>query len=86
MIMVLVMDCIASKPELIADAAQNPSTWGLYIQEGELLDQDPPSWQTLSRAEEILIRVGDWRARKRLLAYASRRLRQERLTRVERDR
>ena len=33
--------------------------------QGELLDQDPPSWQTLSRAEEILIQAKDWRARKR---------------------
>jgi hypothetical protein len=84
--MILPMDCIASKPELIAGAAQDPGTWGLYTQAGELLDRDPPSWQTLSRAEEILIRVGDWRARKRLLGYVSRRLRQERLTRVEGDR
>ena len=80
------MDRITCQPEWIAGAAQDPGTWGLYIREGELLDQDPPSWQTLARAEEILIRVGDWRARKRLLGYVGRRLRQERLTRAEGDR
>jgi hypothetical protein len=34
----------------------------------------------LSGAEEILIKRRDWRARKRLLAYTSRRLRQERVS------
>ena len=86
MVRLLVMDRITCQPERIADAAQDAGAWGLYTQAGELLDQDPPSWQTLSRAEEILIRARDWRARKRLLAYACRRLRQERLTRLEADR
>jgi hypothetical protein len=85
MIGVLVMVSITCQPERIADAAQDPGTWGLYVQEGELLDQDPPSWQTLARAEELLIRARDWRARKRLLGYVGRRLRQERLTRREAD-
>ena len=46
---------------------------------GEFFDQDPPTWQDLSGAEEILIKRRDWGARKRLLAYTSRRLRQERV-------
>ena len=86
MVKLLVMERITCQPKWIADAAQDPETWCLYAQEGELLDQNPPSWQTLSRAEELLIRARDWRARKRLLAYACRRLRQERLAQLEADR
>jgi hypothetical protein len=52
-------------------------------EQGEFFDHDPPAWQNLSRAEEILIKRRDWRARKRLLAYTSRRLRQERVTASE---
>ncbi|MBV8378585.1 MAG: hypothetical protein JO279_16430 [Verrucomicrobia bacterium] len=77
------MDRIAAKQELIASAAQDHRTWNLYTQQGEFFDQDPPTWQDLSGAEEILIKRRDWRARKRLLAYASRRLRQERITTSE---
>lgn len=72
------MNRIATEPELIASAAQDQPRWGLYTRQGELFDQEPPSWQNLSLAEEILIKRGDWRARKRLLAYTSRRLRHER--------
>jgi len=74
------MEWIVAKPELIASAAQDQRTWNLYTEQGEFFDQDPPTWQNLSRAEEILIKRRDWRARKRLLAYTSRRLRQERVT------
>jgi hypothetical protein len=73
------MDRIAAKPELIASVAQDQGTWNLYTQQGEFFDRDPPTWQTLSRAEEILIKRRDWGARKRLLAYTSQRLRQERV-------
>jgi hypothetical protein len=69
--------------ELIANIAQDQRTWNLYTQEGEFFDQNPPTLQDLSRAEEILIKRRDWRARKRLLAYTSRRLRQERVTASE---
>jgi len=69
-----------AKPELIASAAQDQQSWNLYTEQGEFFDQDPPSWQNLSRAEEILIKRRDWKARKRLLAYTGRRLRQERVT------
>ena len=68
-----------AKPELIASAAQDQQTWNLYTEQGEFFDQDPPTWQDLSGAEEILINRRDWRARKRLLAYTSRRLRHERV-------
>jgi len=74
------MDGTVAKAELIASAAQNQRSWNLYIEQAELFHQDPPTWQNLSRAEEILIKRRDWRARKRLLAYTSRRLRQERIT------
>jgi hypothetical protein len=74
------MDGTVAKAELIASAAQNQRSWNLYIEQAELFHQDPPAWQNLSRAEEILIKRRDWRARKRLLAYTSRRLRQERIT------
>jgi hypothetical protein len=74
------MDGTVAKAELIASAAQNQRSWNLYIEQAELFHQDPPTWQNLSRAEEILIKRRDWRARKRLLAYTSRRLRQERTT------
>jgi hypothetical protein len=74
------MDGTVAKPELIATAAQNQRSWNLYTEHGQFFDQDPPTWQNLSMAEEILIKRRDWRARKRLLAYTSRRLRQERLT------
>jgi hypothetical protein len=77
------MDWLVAKPELIAGAAQDQQTWNLYTEQGEFFDQDPPTWQNLSRAEEILIKRRDWRARKRLLAYTSRRLRQERVTASE---
>jgi hypothetical protein len=77
------MDGLVAKPELIASVAQDEGTWNLYTQHGEFFDQDPPTWQNLSRAEEILIKRRDWRARKRLLAYTSRRLRQERVTASE---
>jgi hypothetical protein len=77
------MDRIVAKPELIASVAQDQRTWNLYTQQGEFFDQDPPTWQNLSRAEEILIKRRDWRARKRLLAYTSQRLRQERVTASE---
>jgi hypothetical protein len=77
------MDDITAKPELIASAAQDHRTWNLYTQQGEFFDQSPPTWQDLSWAEEILIKRRDWRARKRLLAYTSRRLRQERVTTSE---
>jgi hypothetical protein len=73
------MDWILAKLELIASVAQDQRTWNLYTQQGKFFDQDPPTWQDLSRAEEILIKRRDWRARKRLLAYTSRRLRQERV-------
>ena len=73
------MDRILAKLELIASVAQDQRTWNLYTQQGEFFDRDPPTWQSLSRAEEILIKRRDWRARKRLLAYTSRRLRQERV-------
>ena len=73
------MDRILAKLELIASVAQDQRTWNLYTQQGEFFDQDPPTWQDLSGAGEILIKRRDWRARKRLLAYTSRRLRQERL-------
>src|SRR5690242_2937509 len=72
------MNRIATEPELIASAAQDQPRWGLYTREGELFEKEPPTWQDLSLAEQILIKRGDWRARKRLLAYTSRRLRQER--------
>ena len=74
------MDQIMAKSELIASVAQDQRTWNLYTQQGEFFDQDPPTWQNLSSAEEILIKRRDWRARKRLMAYTSRRLRQERVT------
>ena len=74
------MDRILAKLELIASVAQDQRTWNLYTQQGEFFDRDPPTWQDLSGAEEILIKRRDWRARKRLLAYTSRRLRQERAT------
>ena len=74
------MEATVAEPELIASAAQNQRSWNLYTQQREFFDQDPPTWQNLSRAEEILIKRRDWRARKRLLAYTSRRLRQERIT------
>ena len=74
------MDGTVAKAELIASAAQNQRSWNLYIEQAELFHQDPPAWQNLSRAEEILIKRRDWQARKRLLAYTSRRLRQERIT------
>ena len=77
------MDRIATKPDLIASAAQDQQTWNIYTQKGKFFDQEPPTWQSLSRAEEILIKRRDWRARKRLLAYTSRRLRQERVTACE---
>jgi hypothetical protein len=80
MVIIVKMDGAMAKPELIASAAQDQQSWNLYTEQGEFFDQDPPSWQNLSRAEEILIKRRDWRARKRLLAYTSRRLRQERLT------
>jgi len=73
------MDPILAKLELIASVAQDQRTWNLYTQQGEFFDQDPPTWQDLSGAEEILIKRRDWGARKRLLAYTSRRLRQERV-------
>jgi hypothetical protein len=73
------MDQIIAKSELIASVAQDQRTWNLYTQQGEFFDQDPPTWQHLSSAEEILIKRRDWRARKRLMAYTSRRLRQERV-------
>ena len=73
------MDRILAKLELIASVAQDQRTWNLYTQQGEFFDRDPPTWQDLSGAEEILIKRRDWRARKRLLAYTSRRLRQERV-------
>ena len=73
------MDRFLAKLELIASVAQDQRTWNLYTQQGEFFDQDPPTWQDLSGAEEILIKRRDWRARKRLLAYTSRRLRQERV-------
>jgi hypothetical protein len=66
--------------ELIANIAQDQRTWNLYTLEGEFFDQNPPTLKDLSRAEEILIKRRDWRARKRLLAYTSRRLRQERVS------
>ena len=74
------MDRILAKLELIASVAQDQRTWNLYTQQGEFFDRDPPTWQDLSGAEEILIKRRDWRARKRLLAYTGRRLRQERVT------
>ena len=74
------MDLVVAKLELIASVAQDQRTWDLYTQQGEIFDQDPPTWQDLSGAEEILIKRRDWRARKRLLAYTSRRLRQERVS------
>jgi hypothetical protein len=74
------MNHVLAKLELIASAAQDHRTWSLYTQQGEFFDQNPPTWQDLSGAEEILIKRRDWRARKRLLAYTSRRLRQERAT------
>jgi hypothetical protein len=74
------MDPILARLELIASVAQDQRAWNLYTQQGEFYDQDPPTWQDLSRAEEILIKRRDWRARKRLLAYTSRRLRQERVS------
>jgi hypothetical protein len=74
------MDIVAAKPDVIASAAQDQQTWNIYTQKGEFFDQEPPTWQSLSKAEEILIKRRDWRARKRLLAYTSRRLRQERAT------
>ena len=74
------MDETVTKPELIASAAQNQRSWSLYTEQGEFFDQDPPTWQNLAMAEEILIKRRDWRARKRLLAYTSRRLRQERIS------
>ena len=74
------MDRLVAKPELIASVAQDQGTWNLYTQQGEFFDRDPPTWQNLSRAEEILIKRRDWKARKRLLAYTGRRLRQERVT------
>jgi hypothetical protein len=77
------MDRILAKLELIASVAQDQRTWNLYTQQGEFFDRDPPTWQDLSGAEEILIKRRDWRARKRLLAYTSRRLRQERVTASE---
>jgi hypothetical protein len=80
MVIIVKMDGTMAKPELIASAAQDQQSWNLYTEQGEFFDQDPPSWQNLSRAEKILIKRRDWRARKRLLAYTSRRLRQERLT------
>jgi hypothetical protein len=80
MVIIVKMDGTMAKPELIASAAQDQQSWNLYTEQGEFFDQDPPSWQNLSRAEEILIKRRDWRARKRLLAYTSRRLRLERLT------
>jgi hypothetical protein len=80
MVIIVKMDGTMVKPELIASAAQDQQSWNLYTEQGEFFDQDPPSWQNLSRAEKILIKRRDWRARKRLLAYTSRRLRQERLT------
>ena len=80
MVIIVKMDGAMAKPELIASAAQDQQSWNLYTEQGEFFDQDPPSWQNLSRAEEILIKRRDWRARKRLLAYTSRRLRQERLS------
>jgi hypothetical protein len=83
MVLANIMDLIVAKPELIASAAQDQRTGNLYTEQGEFFDQDPPTWQNLSRAEEILIKRRDWRARKRLLAYTSRRLRQERVTASE---
>jgi hypothetical protein len=80
MVFITAMDLTLAEPELIASAAQNLRSWNLYTEQGEFFDQDPPTWQNLSRAEEILIKRRDWRARKRLLAYTSRRLRQERIT------
>jgi hypothetical protein len=74
------MDPILARLELIASVAQDQRAWNLYTQQGEFYDKDPPTWQDLSRAEEILIKRRDWRARKRLLAYTSRRLRQERVS------
>ena len=74
------MDLVLAKLELIASVAQDQRTWNLYTQQGEFFDQDPPTWQDLSGAEEILIKRRDWKARKRLLAYTSRRLRQERVS------
>jgi len=74
------MDELVAKPELIASVAQDQGTWNLYTQQGEFFDRDPPTWKNLSRAEEILIKRRDWKARKRLLAYTGRRLRQERIT------
>jgi hypothetical protein len=73
------MDPILARLELIASVAQDQRAWSLYTQQGEFFDQDPPTWQDLSAAEEILIKRRDWSARKRLLAYTSRRLRQERV-------
>ena len=67
------MDRILAKLELIASVAQDQRTWNLYTQQGEFFDQDPPTWQDLSGGEEILIKRRDWRARKRLMAYTSRR-------------
>ena len=80
MVFIEIMDETVAEPELIASAAQNQQSWNLYTERGEFFDQDPPTWQNLSRAEEILIKRRDWRARKRLLAYTSRRLREERVT------
>src|SRR5713101_5904429 len=74
------MDGVFAKLELIASIAQDQRTWNLYTQQGEFFDQDPPTWRDLSGAAEILIKQRDWRARKRLLAYTSRRLRQERVS------
>ena len=74
------MDLVLARLELIASVAQDQRTWNLYTQQGEFFDQDPPTWQDLSGAEEILIKRRDWKARKRLLAYTSRRLRQERVS------
>jgi hypothetical protein len=80
MVFIVRMNGALLEPELIASVAQDQQSWNLYTEQGEIFDQDPPSWQNLSIAEEILIKRRDWRARKRLLAYTTRRLRQERLT------